>query len=124
MGYKKSFSEIDGKYWADYKTRLSKAQGVEEVKKIFTMIIADMVKEIEPKLNPVFREFDGDFEVCLKGEAKYKVSEKISTDENYKYLIENSDLPAIIEKYAELAINKIKHLSGKEGIENGKKILH
>lgn len=35
MAYKKSFSEVENKYWGDYKARMSKAQGVEDVKKIF-----------------------------------------------------------------------------------------
>ncbi|WP_297598825.1 hypothetical protein [uncultured Cetobacterium sp.] len=125
MGYKKSFSEVDSKYWADYKVRLSKAQGVQDVKKIFSMVIADMVKEIEVDLNPVYTEFGGDFELVV-GEEKprYKVSSKIDGDPNYINLVEYSDLPTIIEKYAEMGVNKIIHLGTKEEAENGKKIIH
>lgn len=125
MGYKKSFSEVDSKYWADYKVRLSKAQGVQDVKKIFSMVIADIVKEAEPDLNPTYTEFAGDFELVLGSEkAKYKVSPKIDEDLNYRSLVEYSDLPAIIERYAEMGVNKIIHLGTKEDAENGKKIIH
>ncbi|MGL4970394.1 MAG: hypothetical protein ACRC45_02040 [Cetobacterium sp.] len=124
MGYKKSFSEVDSKYWGEYKVRMSKAQGVEEVKKIFSMVVAEMVKEIEPNLNPIYGEFSGDFEIDINSEGKYKVASKIADDSVYKELVENSDLPAILEKYAEMAVNKKTHLLSKEATENGKKIIH
>ena len=124
MGYKKSFSEVDSKYWGEYKVRMSKAQGVEEVKKIFSMVVADLVKEIEPKLNPIYGEFSGDFEIDVKSEKKYKVAAKLADDPAYVDLVENSDLPAILAKYAEMAVNKKTHLLGKEVQENGKKIVH
>ncbi|MDX8335185.1 MULTISPECIES: hypothetical protein [Cetobacterium] len=124
MSYKKSFSEVESKYWGDYKARMSKAQGVEDVKKIFSMFVADMVKEIEPKLNPVYGEFEGDFEIDTEGEKKYKVSKKIEEDPIYKELVETSDLDAILDKFAEMAVNKEIHLSKKEPQENGKKIIH
>lgn len=123
MAYKKSFSEVENKYWGDYKVRMSKAQGAEDVKKIFSMIVADMVKEIEPSLDPIYGEFNGDFEIEMIGDKKYRVAPKIKEDPAYIELIENSDLPAILDKYAELAVNKIVHLSGKEPEENGKKII-
>lgn len=123
MAYKKSFSEVDNKYWGDYKVRMSKAQGAEDVKKIFSMVVADMVKEIEPSLDPVYGEFNGDFEIEMSGK-KYRVAPKIKEDPAYIELIENSDLPTILDKYAESAVNKIIHLSGKEPEENGKKIIH
>lgn len=124
MAYKKSFSEVENKYWGDYKVRMSRAQGAEDVKKIFSMIVAEMVKEIEPNLDPIYGEFNGDFEIEMAGNAKYRVAPKIKDDSLYIELLKNSDLPAILDKYAELAINKIIHLSGKEFGENGKKIVH
>jgi hypothetical protein len=83
-----------------------------------------MVKEIEPSLDPIYGEFNGDFEIEMIGDKKYRVAPKIKEDPAYIELIENSDLPAILDKYAELAVNKIVHLSGKEPEENGKKIIH
>lgn len=123
MAYKKSFSEVENKYWGDYKARMSKAQGVEDVKKIFSMVVADMVKEIEPKLNPTYGEFDGDFEIDVKGEKHYKVAPKIAENPLYIELVEISDLSAILDKYSEMAVNKTIHLSRKEPEENGKKII-
>lgn len=124
MGYKKSFSEVDSKYWGEYKVRMSKAQGVEEVKKIFSMVVAELVKEIEPNLDPIYGEFSGDFEIDINSERKYRVASKIADNSVYKELVENSDLPGILEKYAEMAVNKKTHLLSKEGTENGKKIIH
>ncbi|MGL5355567.1 MAG: hypothetical protein ACRCZ9_05960 [Fusobacteriaceae bacterium] len=124
MGYKKSFSEVDSKHWGEYKVRLSKAQGVEEVKKIFSMVTAELVKEVEENLNPVYGEFSGDFEIDMKSEKKYKVAQKIAENPLFVDLIENSDLPAILTKYADMAVNKKTHLLAKEGTENGKKIIH
>lgn len=124
MADKKSFSEVEFKYWGDYRMRMSKAQGAEEVKKIFSMIVADMVKDIDFNLDPVYGEFNGDFEVEMNGDTKYRVAPKIKDDLIYIDLIQNSDLPAILDKYAEFAVNKIIHLSKREPIENGKKIIH
>lgn len=88
------------------------------------MIVADMVKDIDFNLDPVYGEFNGDFEVEMNGDTKYRVAPKIKDDLIYIDLIQNSDLPAILDKYAEFAVNKIIHLSKREPIENGKKIIH
>ncbi|MGL5355676.1 MAG: hypothetical protein ACRC0R_06410 [Cetobacterium sp.] len=124
MGYKKSFTEVDHKHWGEYKAKMSKAEGVEDVKKIFSMVAAELVKEIEDNLNPVYGEFSGDFEIDMKAEQKYKVAQKMAENPLFVDLIQNSDLPAILTKYADMAVNKKIHLLAKEGTENGKKIIH
>lgn len=124
MGYKKSFSEAELKYWSEYKVKIGKSESMKETKKIFSMVIADFVKEIEPELNPVYNEFDGDFQLDMKEQKGYKVSKKIDDSPYYRNLVEFSDLPSIIEKYAEMGINKITRQSKNQENTNGKKIIH
>ncbi|WP_297406510.1 hypothetical protein [uncultured Cetobacterium sp.] len=124
MGYKKSFSEAELKYWSEYKVKIGKSESMKETKKIFSMVIADFVKEIEPELNPVYNEFDGDFQLDVKETKGYKVSKKIDDSPYYRNLVEFSDLPSIIEKYAEMGINKIIRQSKNQENTNGKKIIH
>lgn len=124
MGYKKSFSEVELKYWSEYKVKIGKSESIEETKKIFSMIIADFTKEIEPDLNPVYGEFDGDFQLDVKNEKGYKVSHKIDNSPYYRNLVEFSDFSSIVEKYAEMGINKITHQNKNQEKTNGKKIIH
>lgn len=124
MGYKKSFSEAELKYWSEYKVKIGKSESMKETKKIFSMVIADFIKEIEPELNPVYNEFDGDFQLDVKETKGYKVSKKIDDSPYYRNLVEFSDLPSIIEKYAEMGINKIIRQSKNQENTNGKKIIH
>nr|WP_307775662.1 hypothetical protein [uncultured Cetobacterium sp.] len=124
MGYKKSFTELDYKYWGDYKIKIAHSESIEETKKIFSMVVANLVKEAEPNLNPIYREYDGDFEIDKNSEIKFKVSSKIDDSPYYRNLVEYSDMVAVITKYADMAINRIIHQKNDLDKTNGKKIIH
>lgn len=122
MSYQKSFTEIENKFWSEFKPKLNEAEKVEDTKKLFSKTIANLLAEIDPEINAKYGEFESDFMILEDG---YSVSEKVSENEVFKGLLIISDLPKIIERFAEAASHRMVHqLNKHEKAQDGKKIIH
>lgn len=121
MSYQKSFSEIDNKHWADFKKHLNESANASDSKKLFSKTIADLLADIDPAIGATYGEFESDFMIEEDG---YSISENISENEVFKGLLIISDLPAIIERYAEATLHRISHQNSLGKDTNGKKLVH
>lgn len=122
MSYQKSFSEIDNKHWHDYKKRLNETENVLDTKKVFSMCVANLLADIDPAIGAKYGEFESD--LMVEGN-RYVISQKISENPVFKTLLETSDLPAILQRYADAAEHRIVHQTGNtpKHTGDGKKIV-
>lgn len=121
MSYQKSFSEINNKHWADFKKHLNETENVNDTKKLFSKSVANLLAEVDPAIGATYGEFESDFMIEEDG---YSISDNVSENEVFKGLHLISDLPAIIERYAEATLHRITHQNSLGKGTNGKKLVH
>lgn len=122
MSYQKSFTEIENKFAGEFKAKLNSTEKVEDTKKLFSKTVADFLAEVDSEIGAKYGEFESDFMLLEDG---YSVSEKVSENEVFKGLVIVSDLPKIIERFAEAAAHRLAHQVTKhEKAQDGKKIVH
>lgn len=122
MSYQKSFTEIENKFWGEFKTKLNESPKVEDTKKLFSKTVADLLAEIDSEIGAKYGEFESDLMLVDGG---YSISEKVSENEVFKGLVIISDLPKILERFAEAANHRVTHqLNKAEKAQDGKKIIH
>ncbi|HEU24418.1 MAG: hypothetical protein C0176_05960 [Mesoaciditoga sp.] len=98
-----SYTNIEKEISKNYRERLNEAKKPSEVMDIFSKTIIDLLSRI----NEDFAQYTlSDIKLDINSEKKYEISENLSKDPRFDYLIRESDLPAIIERLAKDAANR------------------
>jgi hypothetical protein len=102
-----SFSAYERRVLPQFREKMNKAETTEDVRKVF-------VRTVEALLNGVL---DGrikveseDLLLLPDSERHYQISEGLRADELLKSYWTESDLPRVINRFAESAIGRHKHL--------------
>jgi len=108
MNEKQSFSKIENEIIRHYRKQLSHAESVEDVKKFFNYTITDLIKKVfKGKIDRNLEEIHFN----SKKTPFYKIHDELYNDETFAAVWSNSDLSAIIHRFAESAEHRYRHLS-------------
>jgi hypothetical protein len=86
---------------------MNKAESVEEVKKVFTKTVEELLKDVLDKKVVVKAE---DLTLLPDSEPLYRISDRLQEDERLKSYWTQSDLPHVIHRLAESASGRHRHL--------------
>ncbi|MFW6415347.1 MAG: hypothetical protein ACOCZ2_03430 [Thermodesulfobacteriota bacterium] len=106
MSNQASYRKLEQEIIPSYRDRLNKAESSEDVKKFFNYAAQELFKKI-------FSNLDLDYEdISLDPDSNpsYALSEKIRNNPDFISTLNNSDLNQILDKLAESALNRYKHL--------------
>lgn len=106
MGEKLSFVKYEKELIHHYRENLNEAKRVNEVADVFIDTLFELFKMIIPDLPENYMEYIG---FAPENEGKKYVLEGELKDVLKEYF-EKSDLKAIIDKFADMAYNRYKHI--------------
>ncbi|MBN1931751.1 MAG: hypothetical protein JW786_09115 [Desulfobacterales bacterium] len=102
-----SFTKYEHEILPEYRQNLNKAESTEDVKKFFVYTVRELFKNIfEDKID---FEYD-DISLMPDSKVNYKMSERLVSTEAFASLWSDSDLPHLIARLAESAMNRYNHL--------------
>jgi len=110
MEKQKSFTKIEQEVRHNYRKNLNIADSTEDVKKFFVYAVQDFIERAFDGRITV--EFD-DISLDREAEEGFICGTFLRENKEFMQCWENSDLPKIIGRLAENAINHIKHLEEK-----------
>ncbi|NPV88285.1 hypothetical protein HPY42_01980 [Coprothermobacteraceae bacterium] len=107
----RSFVQIEKELLPDFRERLAMTETVTEVEELFFQTAEKLIKSILP-------DFPLDLRPHIKFDAKsprkYAVSETLKSNPLMDDLWTDSDLPAILERFATSCEHRREHLEGTE----------
>lgn len=102
-----SYSKFANNVMHQYRHQMSGAESSTDVVKFFDYAVRELCHQI----------FDGDvsfrqqdFQFTQEGESLYQVHRRLLNTEMFREVWDNSDLPRIIDKFAQTANNRFIHL--------------
>ena len=108
MKGKQSFNKIENEMIHHYRKQLNHAESVEDVKKFFNYAITDLIRKV----------FNGKIDQNLENirfnsnkAPFYTIHDELFNDETFAAVWSNSDLSAIIGRFAESSEHRYRHLS-------------
>jgi hypothetical protein len=102
-----SFSKYEQKVLPNFRQKISAAESTEDVKKFFVYTVQELLESILPE------KFGFEYEdIVLMPEKKpyYMLSERLLSFDAFKSVWNDSDLPRLLSRLAESALNRYKHL--------------
>lgn len=107
-----SFTKVENELLHKFRKRINEAESTEDVKKFFTYCQQELFNHAYAGQLEI--QFD---DVCLmpEGEPPFMISEQVRSHEDFARVWNTSDLPHIVSRFAELALNRYKHLAKKPG---------
>ena len=102
-----SFTKYENQILSKYRDQLNQAESVEDVKKFFVGTIQELLElATEGSLTADYEDISllPDQEPCFSLEPKVKNSNEMKE-------MENSDINAVLKRFAEQATHRYKHLS-------------
>ena len=107
MSNQTSYRKYEQEILPNYRNRLNQAESTEDVKKFFNYA----VQELFAKIFSHSMQFDfEDISLDPNFSPPYKLSDRIMSNREFLAVHDQSDLKQILEKLAETAINRYKHL--------------
>ena len=107
MEKQESFAKIEQDVRHTFRDNLNNAESDEDVKKFFVYAVRDLMEQAYE--GQVTIEYD-DISLDLKAAGGFVCSKSLNKDKVFMQVWRNSDLPRIVERMAEKALNRIKHL--------------
>jgi len=102
-----SFTRYEHEALPTFRERISKAESTEDVKKFFVYTAKELFESI----------FDGkiefeyeDFTLVRHHAPYYRLSKRVLSLRDFRYIWNDSDLPRVIRRLAESAVRRWKHL--------------
>ena len=102
-----SFTKYEKKVYPSFRQKISKAESIEDVKKIYDYAASALLTDA----------FGGKIEIesedmTLKHEGKrpFRISKRLESSNVFMEIWKTSDLPQIIDRLSETAINRWRHL--------------
>ena len=109
MNEKRSYSKIENDVIHHYRKQLNHAESVEDVKKFFNYTVTGLVTKVfEGKIDRNLEEIRFNPDKM----PFYKIHDELYNDETFAAVWSDSDLSAIIDRFAETAEHRYRHLSG------------
>jgi len=110
MEKQESFAKIEQDVRHTFRDNLNNAESDEDVKKFFVYAVRDLMEQAYE--GQVTLEYD-DISLDLEAAGGFVCSKSLNKDKVFMQVWRNSDLPRIVERMAESALNRIKHLEKK-----------
>ena len=109
MTYVRSFSHIERELMHHYRDQLNHAESEEDVKKFFFQTVERLMNEI---LYGSIRIENTDVVLTPDNPPYFEVSERLAAHEAFRSLQQNSDLNAVLKRFAKPAVKHYQHLRG------------
>ena len=104
----RSYSRIENELAHKFRNNLNHAESSEDVKKFFAYTLRDLLGRVLGDSVGLHYE---DVILCTD-EPRYKVSRRLQSEPAYIRAFEDSDLGAIMGRFAESAWHRMRHLEG------------
>ncbi len=102
-----SYSRFENDLVHQYRNQINGAESSSDVEKFFDYAVRELCKKI----------FDGnlqlkqqDFQFTVEGESLFQIHKRLLNTEAFKEVWDNSDLPNIVNRFAQTANNRAIHL--------------
>jgi len=102
-----SFTKYLNKLLPKFREDMNRAESTEDVRKFFSYTVKELLKDIIEKEIEIR---DEDIIFLPEKPPYFSLSQKLFSDDRLKNMWEESDLPHIIEKLADSALGRFKHL--------------
>jgi len=102
-----SFTKYEKKIFPPFRQKISQAESIEDVKKIYDHASLSFLSDIFAGQIEIESE---DLMLQPEGGGAFRISERLNSSEKFKEIWENSDLPQMVDRLSETAINRLKHL--------------
>jgi len=107
MTRQQSFTKIENELLPRFRKMTNEAESTEDVKKFFAYSMQELLGQVfSGQLELQF----GDVELLPEGEPPYRLSAAVRSLEDFTQVWDNSDLSHIVLRFAELAMNRYRHL--------------
>jgi hypothetical protein len=107
MTVQRSYTKIEKGYLQDLRKRLMRSESTEDVKKDFAQIVQNLVSEVTGgSVRPGFE----DILLLPDEEAGYSFSQGLLDSEEFGHAFNDSDLPRILKRLADIAIGRCNRL--------------
>ena len=110
MEKKKSFAKIEQNIRHTFRNNLNTAESDEDVKKFFVYAVKELVEEAYERRIPIGYD---DLSLDQGEKDGFACSKNLKKNNEFMQLWNSSDLPTIVKRLAENALNRIKHLEEK-----------
>jgi len=107
MTEQQSFTKYEHKILRGFRERINKAESTEDVKKFFVYSAKELCENIFE--GQIDFEYE-DFALTPDNDSNYSLSERVLCSEDFMSVWNNSDLPRVIQRLAESALRRYKHL--------------
>ena len=102
-----SFTKYERKILPDYRQRISSAETVQEVKNFFVYMVELLLQDVfAAKLNLE----ENDIRLTPRQPALYQISPRLRETAEFTGIWETSDLSDVLDRMAEMACNRCRHL--------------
>ena len=108
MTRQQSFTKMENELLPKFRKMTNEAESTEDVKKFFAYSMQELFSQVfSGQLELQY----GDIELLPGEEPPYRFSEAIKSLEDFTQVWGNSDLAHIVLRFAELAMNRHRHLA-------------
>ncbi len=107
MTRQQSFTKIENELLPKFRKRTNEAESTEDVKKFFAYTMQELLGQVFSGQQEL--QF-GDVELVPQGDPPYKLGAAVRSLEDFNQVWGNSDLSHIVLRFAELAMNRYRHL--------------
>jgi hypothetical protein len=118
MTQKLSFSALEREFRAVFRDKIDKSEDAQDVEKLFTHVVGQLVRQA---LSDQVDVLDTDIVYDAEAPFRYAVSGKLADDARFRDVYDNSDLPAILKRFADTAHKTIGHYQ-KVNVQNASKL--
>lgn len=109
MTYVRSFTHIERELLHHYRDQLNHAESEEDIKKFFVQTIERLMNNV---LDGSLRIEDTDIMLRPDRPPYFEVSERLAKNETFDAIRQQSDLTAVLRRFAEPAAKHHQHLCG------------
>jgi len=103
-----SYTKYENQVVRKYRDNLNHAESVEDVKKFFSYTMQELMDKVfDGQLNLRYE----DVQLAVNSNPAYTISNKLRQQTAFKHVWQDSDLSNIVDRMAESALNRFRHLS-------------
>lgn len=102
-----SFSKQENEVLPEFRNKIGKAESTEDAKKIFAQTAGHLMAKVFGEA--VSCEY-GDLALAPEGDTLFTVSDRLHDQAPFRKVWQNSDLPHVLGRMAQSAVNRYKHL--------------
>lgn len=102
-----SFTKYEKKVFPSFRQKISKAESIEDVKKIYDQAAVSLLADVFAGQIDIESE---DMILAPETDRSFRVSGRLKSSEVFNEVWEKSDLPQMISRLSDTAINRLRHL--------------